>query len=120
MIKSKVTTKLAKAFDVKLADVVRSIILSKVSDAGNYDPATGSITQNTIAYTTRGAVTNYDIGEIDNISILNTDTKVTIIQDELSATPEVDDILSFDGSDHKIVSIMADPSNAIWVIQCRS
>jgi hypothetical protein len=120
MIKNKVTTKLANAYDSKLADVVKTITLKKINNAAGYDPATGAITESTVEYTTRGAVVSFENSEIDNISILNTDTQVIIIQDELSAIPEVDDILSFDGGDHKIVGFKPDPSGATWMIQCRS
>ncbi|SEN64934.1 hypothetical protein [Halomonas caseinilytica] len=120
MIRDKVQSKVAKAFDSKLADAVRPFAGQR-EVVGEYDPTTGTSTT-VVAYSGRGVFGSFRREEIDGQHILSTDEKLTVLQSELTldsddspATPQVDDEL--DGKTVK--SVGQDPASATWTIGLR-
>lgn len=129
-VRDKVQTKVAKAFDGKLADAVRSFSCIK-EGPGEYDPETGGYTPTVTGYQGRGVFGGYSVSETDGTNILITDTKLTVLQSELIKVdadgptgelvePGVDDILTGNGLEYRVVDWGQDPASASFTIQLRA
>lgn len=104
----------AEAFDADLSDAVRDFNGSR-EEAGEYDPATGETTTTLVEYEGRGVFGGYDAQEIDGQHILQTDRKLTALQNEVTGTPEVgDDVNGFE-----VMHVGQDPASSIWILQLR-
>ncbi|WP_341519829.1 hypothetical protein AABC73_14855 [Pseudomonas sp. G.S.17] len=123
----KLQSKLAKAFDGKLADAVRAVSGARVV-AGEYDPVTGSESAgSTLNYGGRGVFSSYQAREIDGSLIQTTDEKLLILQNELFvllagsptseiAVPAIGDIIS----GKRALNVSEDPAKATFTIQLRA
>ena len=113
-IKADITVEVGKAFNTALADAVK--VLSLTSRVTSYNPATGSaITIDTVT-PSRGVASIVSKEHVDGEVVLLTDTSFLILQDELAATPEVDNTITHAGKDYFINSVKEDPSNATWTL----
>ncbi|WP_070414900.1 hypothetical protein [Pseudomonas lundensis] len=125
-LQDKLQTKMAKAFDGKLADAVRAVSGARVV-AGEYDPITGSDTGgSTLNYSGRGVFSSYLAREIDGSLIQTTDEKLLVLQNELFvlldgaqtaeiAAPAIGDIIS----GKRVLNVSEDPAMATFTIQLR-
>jgi len=84
-----------------------------------YDPATRTVTESTAAYAVSMVLTSYEQREIDNRSVMGTDIKAIIAQNDLTPTPTLKDTVTIAGVKHEIVNIGQDPAGAIWKFQLR-
>ena len=120
MIKNKIQSKVAKAFDKKLADAVDSFTCEKPIYSGEFDfetqtyPVVGSE-----SYSGRGVRGNYLRDMVKPIDYQTTDAKATVLQNELTSIPQIGDVWQFADGGFKVVNIGADPTNSIWTIQLR-
>jgi len=118
-------TDLAEAFDTDLADAVSPISgVRKVQ--GEYDPDSGTTPEVITNYAGRGVLGRYLAKEIDGSLIQTTDTKLTILQNELFITllgetteilavPEIGDVIG----GKRAMNVSQDPAKATWTIQLR-
>ena len=84
-------------------------------------PATGNITESgdTDQSTITMLFSDYTSDEIDGVSILSTDQKISIPSNSLTATPKVDDYVLDSSIKWHIQRVGIDPAGAMWVLQGR-
>ncbi|WP_218953932.1 MULTISPECIES: glutamate 5-kinase [unclassified Acinetobacter] len=120
MIKNKIQAKVAKAFNRKLADAVDSFSCEKLIYSGDFDfetqtyPIVGDE-----SYTGRGVRGNYLRDMVKPIDYQTTDTKATVLQNELTGIPQIGDVWQFDDGGFEVKNISQDPTSSIWTCQLR-
>lgn len=121
MIKNKIQSKVAKAFDKKLADAVDTFTCEKPIYSGEFDfetqtyPVVGSE-----SYSGRGVLFgSYQKELVKPADYQAEDAKAIVLQNEVTAVPQIDDIWVTSKGDFKVVNIGADPTNSIWTCQLR-
>jgi hypothetical protein len=124
-LQDKLQTKLAKAFDGKLADAV-SAFTGSYQGPGVYDPVTEETTAQPVTYTGRGVLAEYETKRIDNINILSGDLKLIALTNEVTDRPaEGHTITAPDLADRSksvaylVRSVQVDPASATYQIQLR-
>ena len=120
MIKNKIQSKVAKAFNSKLADAVDTFTCSKEIQSGDFDFSTQTYPVITIeAYTGRGVRGNYLRDMVKPIDYQTTDAKVIVLQNELTGIPQIGDVWQFADGGFEVKNISQDPTKSIYVIQLR-
>ncbi|WP_407079341.1 glutamate 5-kinase [Acinetobacter johnsonii] len=121
MIKNKIQSKVAKAFDKKLADAVDSFTCTKLIYSGEFDfetqtyPVVGSE-----SYSGRGVLFgSYQKELVKPVDYQAEDAKAIVLQNELTAVPQIDDVWVTSRGDFKVINIGADPTGSIWTCQLR-
>ena len=120
MIKKKIQSKVAKAFDKKLADAVDTFTCEKPIYSGEFDfetqtyPVVGSE-----SYSGRGVRGNYLRDMVKPIDYQTTDAKVIVLQNELTGIPQIGDVWQYDDGNFKVINIGADPASATYTVQLR-
>ncbi len=121
MIKNKIQSKVAKAFDKKLADAVDTFTCEKPIYSGEFDfetqtyPVVGSE-----SYSGRGVLFgSYQKELVKPVDYQAEDAKAIVLQNEVTAVPQIDDIWVTSKGDFKVVNIGADPVAATFTIQLR-
>ena len=121
MIKNKIQSKVAKAFDKKLADAVDSFTCTKEIQSGEFDfetqtyPVVGSD-----SYSGRGVLFgSYQKELVKPVDYQAEDAKAIVLQNELTAVPQIDDVWVTSRGDFKVINIGADPTGSIWTCQLR-
>ncbi|MEG3078481.1 glutamate 5-kinase [Halomonas sp. 5021] len=119
---------IAEAFDDVdgLADAVQPFTCEREVVDGEYDPITGETPQTIIGYQGRGVFGGFRSFEIDGTRIMATDTKLTVLQNEIWRTesgevtdtpesPKVDDVIN----GLAVMDVRKDPASATWTAQLR-
>lgn len=121
MIKDKIQSKLGKAFDKKLADAVHSFTCTKTIRSGEFDFATQTYPMQTIeAYSGRGVLFgSFKKDLVKPADYQVEDAKATVLQNEVSVVPQINDIWTTSKGSFKVINISADPADAIYSIQLR-
>lgn len=121
MIKNKIQSKAAKAFDKKLADAVDTFTCSKEIQSGDFDFETQTYPTVTIeAYSGRGVLFGSYLKDIVKPTDYQvTDSKAIVLQNEVTQMPQIDDVWVTDKGDFKVVNIGHDPTSSVWVCQLR-
>lgn len=121
MIKNKIQSKVAKAFDKKLADAVDTFTCEKPIYSGEFDfetqtyPVVGSE-----SYSGRGVLFgSYQKDLVKPTDYQAEDAKAIVLQNEVTAVPQIDDVWATSKGDFKVVNIGADPTDSIWTCQLR-
>ena len=120
MIKNKIQSKVAKAFDKKLADAVDSFTCEKPIYSGEFDfetqtyPVVGSE-----SYSGRGVRGNYLRDMVKPIDYQATDAKAIVLQNELTGIPQIGDVWQFRDGGFEVKNIGQDPTSSIWTCQLR-
>ena len=121
MIKNKIQSKVAKAFDKKLADAVDTFTCEKPIYSGEFDfetqtyPVVGSE-----SYSGRGVLFgSYQKDLVKPADYQAEDAKAIVLQNEVTQVPQIDDVWVTSKGDFKVVNIGADPTNSIWTCQLR-
>ncbi|HBL6925882.1 TPA: glutamate 5-kinase [Citrobacter koseri] len=120
----KLQTKVAKAFDTKLADAVNDFTGSYVIQTG-WDPVTETGGETTVTYTGRGVMSKYSLNRIDGVNILHGDLKLTALTNEVTDEPKVDhfitapDLITGEQQRYKVITAGTDPAKATYSIQLR-
>ncbi|WP_038342158.1 hypothetical protein [Acinetobacter sp. A47] len=108
---------LAEAFDEDLADAVHEFTCERIIKK-NFDPVHETYDEEKISYSGRGILFGrYKSYEIANLGIPAIDNKATVLQNEVSATPAINDIWIVNGYSYRVVNISKDPVNTIWICQ---
>ena len=112
---------LAAAFDEDLADAVDLFTCEKLIYSGEFDfetqtyPVVGSE-----SYSGRGVLFgSYLKDMVKPTDYQVTDSKAIVLQNEVTAVPQIDDVWATSKGDFKVVNIGADPTDSIWVCQLR-
>lgn len=114
-LRDDVQADIAEAFDDDLADAVTNFAASRTVIGDTLDPVTGTYTKTTTAYDGRGVFGAYAAHEIDGQHIQRADVKLTALQNEVTDTPAIDDII--DG--YAVINVAHDPAGAAWSLQLR-
>ena len=121
MIKSKIQSKAAKAFDKKLVDAVDTFTCEKPIYSGEFDfetqtyPVVGSE-----SYSGRGVLFgSYQKDLVKPADYQAEDAKAIVLQNEVTAVPQIDDVWVTSKGDFKVINIGADPVAATFTIQLR-
>lgn len=121
MIKNKIQSKVAKAFDKKLADAVDTFTCEKLIYSGEFDfetqtyPIVGDE-----SYSGRGVLFgSYQKDLVKPTDYQSEDAKAIVLQNEVTAVPQIDDVWTTSKGDFKVVNIGADPTDSIWTCQLR-
>ncbi|WP_395000997.1 glutamate 5-kinase [Acinetobacter sp.] len=121
MIKNKIQSKVAKAFDKKLADAVDTFTCEKPIYSGEFDfetqtyPVVGSE-----SYSGRGVLFgSYQKDLVKPADYQAEDAKAIVLQNEVTAVPQISDVWATSKGDFKVVNIGADPTDSIWTCQLR-
>ncbi|WP_373351147.1 hypothetical protein [Acinetobacter bereziniae] len=121
MIRNKVQSKLAKAFNTKLTDAVYPFTCSKIINSGQMDFETETYPESeTVVYTGRGVLFGSyakDMVKPENYQV--EDCKATVLQNEVTAVPQIDDEWKTEKGIFRIVDIGTDPTGSIWKVQLR-
>ncbi|HJF29108.1 MAG TPA: glutamate 5-kinase [Acinetobacter lwoffii] len=119
-MKNKIQSKVAKAFDKKLADAVDTFTCEKLIYSGDFDfeaqtyPVVGSE-----SYSGRGVRGNYLRDMVKPIDYQTTDAKAIVLQNELTSIPQIGDVWQFDDGGFEVKNISQDPTSSIWTCQLR-
>ena len=120
MIKNKIQSKVAKAFDKKLVDAVNTFTCEKLIYSGEFDfetqtyPVVGSE-----SYSGRGVRGNYLRDMVKPIDYQATDAKAIVLQNELTGIPQIGDVWQFRDGGFEVKNIGQDPTSSIWTCQLR-
>lgn len=121
MIRNKVQSKLAKAFNSKLIDAVYPFTCTKVINLGEKDFETETYPESeTVIYSGRGVLFgSYAKALVKPENYQAEDCKATVLQNEVTETPQIDDEWETEKGIFRIIDISADPTGSIWKIQLR-
>lgn len=121
MINNKIQSKVAKAFDKKLADAVYNFTCSKDVQSGDFDFETQTYPVVTVEqYSGRGVLFgSYQKDLVKPADYQAEDAKATVLQNEVTGMPQIGDVWVTSKGGFKVVDIKADPSDSICVCQLR-
>ena len=121
MIKNKIQSKVAKAFDKKLADAVDSFTCEKPIYSGEFDfetqtyPVVGSE-----SYSGRGVLFGSYLKDLVKPADYQAeDAKAIVLQNEVSGVPQIGDVWNTVKGDFEVKNIGSDPVSATYIIQLR-
>ena len=118
-LRDEITADIKEAFDTDLVDAVKPFTGSRTVQG---EPSIEDILTNTVGsnstiinYSGRGVFGGYSEFEIDNESIMANDVNLTALQDEITDTPKVDDVIN----GYQVVAVQQDPASVTYTIQLR-
>ncbi|WP_151824403.1 glutamate 5-kinase [Acinetobacter bereziniae] len=118
-MRDKIQSKVAKAFNTKLADAITTFTCSKEIQSGEFDFETQTYPTVTVEqYSGRGVFSSYKRDLVKPIDYQVEDVKATVLQNEVDGVPQIDDVWMADGQ-FKVLNVGRDPSGSIWVCQLR-
>ena len=120
-IKDDIQAEVAAAFSADLADAVDTFTCEKPIYSGEFDfetqtyPVVGSE-----SYSGRGVLFgSYLKDMVKPTDYQVTDSKATVLQNEVTQVPQIGDVWATSKGDFKVINIGADPTNSIWTCQLR-
>ena len=119
-MRDELQAELAAAFNEDLADAVDTFTCEKPIYSGEFDfetqtyPVVGSE-----SYSGRGVRGNYLRDMVKPADYQAEDAKAIVLQNEVTAVPQIDDVWATSKGDFKVVNIGADPTNSTWTCQLR-
>ena len=120
-IKDDIQAELAAAFNEDLADAVDTFTCEKPIYSGEFDfetqtyPVVGSE-----SYSGRGILFgSYQKDLVKPADYQAEDAKAIVLQNELTAVPQIDDVWVTSKGNFKVINIGADPTDSIWTCQLR-
>lgn len=121
VIKNKIQSKVAKAFDKKLGDAVDTFTCSKEIQSGDFDFATQTYPTITVeVYSGRGVLFgSYLKDMIKPTDYQVTDCKAIVLQNEVTQVPQIGDVWATSKGQFKLVNIGQDPVGATYTAQLR-
>lgn len=118
-MRDKIQSKVAKAFNTKLADAITTFTCSKEIQSGDFDFETQTYPVVTVEqYSGRGVFGSYKRDLVKPIDYQVEDVKATVLQNEVTGVPQIDDVWGADGQ-FKVLNVGKDPSGSIWICQLR-
>ena len=120
-MRDELQAELAEAFNEDLADAVDSFTCTKLIYSGEFDfetqtyPVIGNE-----SYSGRGVLFGSYLKDLVKPADYQAeDAKAIVLQNEVTAVPQIDDVWVTSKGDFKVVNISADPTNSIWTCQLR-
>lgn len=120
-MRDELQAELAEAFSTDLADAVDSFTCEKLIYSGEFDFETQTYPiAGDESYSGRGVLFgSYLKDMVKPIDYQVTDSKAIVLQNEVTAVPQIDDVWVTSKGDFKVINIGADPTNSIWTCQLR-
>jgi len=110
---------IAEAFNEDLADAVHPFTCDRVVSS-NWNPKTNTSEDIVERYEGRGVLFgSYSQYEILTLGVLATDKKATVLQNEVTKEPKIDDEWNTAQGTFRIMHIKQDPIGASWKCQLR-
>ena len=121
MIKDKLNRAVSKAFDGKLADTVHSFICERIVNDGEFDYTDQKYSESEkVAYSGRGVLFgSYSKDYVKPADYQAEDAKASVLQIEIGAVPEIDDIWMTDKGDFRVLNVAADAADVLYICQLR-
>ncbi|MFV5381367.1 glutamate 5-kinase [Acinetobacter towneri] len=120
-MKNKIQSKVAKAFDKKLADAVDTFTCEKLIYSGEFDfetqtyPIVGDE-----SYSGRGVLFgSYQKDLVKPTDYQTEDAKAIVLQNEVTAVPQIGDVWVTAKGGFEVKNISQDPTGSIWTCQLR-
>ena len=120
-MRDELQAELAAAFNEDLADAVDSFTCEKPIYSGEFDfetqtyPIIGSE-----SYSGRGVLFGSYLKDLVKPADYQAeDAKAIVLQNEVTAAPQIGDVWATSKGDFKVINIGADPTDSIWVCQLR-
>lgn len=115
-----ISVKVAAAFSDanKLNDAVTDFSYIVVTDS--YDVVTGDVTSVRDSVSSRGVATKFTSEEVQRFSLDSSNVKLLVLQNELGANPNVEDLIHGGGREWIIRKVMQDPASVTWSIALES
>lgn len=114
-----ITADIKEAFNTDLADAVQPFTGSRTVQG---EPSIEDILTNTVGsnstiinYSGRGVFGSYSEFEVDGEAIKANDVKLTALQSEVTARPQLDDNIN----GYQVVAVNQDPASVTWNLQLR-
>ncbi|MBJ8493470.1 hypothetical protein [Acinetobacter nosocomialis] len=124
-MRTKIQSKLGKAFSTKLADAVNTFTCTRKKLVSS-NPATGEDTYTEYVYGGRGVLFgSWAKDLVKPIDYRATDSKAVLLQNEVKDSagtlvkPDVNDIWVIEGGNYRVVSYGKEPSSSVWTAQLR-
>ncbi|MDC4797793.1 glutamate 5-kinase [Acinetobacter baumannii] len=118
-LRDEIQADIAEAFNADLADAVHSFTCDRVIST-NWNPKTNTSEDVVERYEGRGVLFgSYNQYEILTLGVLATDKKATVLQNEVTKEPKIDDEWNTAQGTFRIIHIKQDPISAIWKCQLR-
>lgn len=124
-MRSKIQSKLGKAFSTKLADAVDTFTCTRKLLTGS-NPATGEDTYTEYVYGGRGVLFgSWAKDLVKPVDYRVADSKAVLLQNEVKdaagtlVEPDVNDIWVIEAGNYRVVSYGQDPSSSVWTAQLR-
>lgn len=118
-MRDKIQTKVAKAFNTKLADAITTFTCQRITQ-GNWDPVTEESTQTILDYSGRGALFgSYSQYEVINLGVLASDSKAIVLQNEVTEAPKIDDEWLTERGLFRVIYLKPDSAGASYTVQLR-
>ena len=124
-MRTKIQSKLGKAFSTKLADAVATFTCTRKKLVTS-NPATGEDTYTEYVYSGRGVLFgSWAKDLVKPVDYRVADSKAVLLQNEVKDSagtlvePDVNDIWVIEGGNYRVVSYSQDPSSSVWTCQLR-
>lgn len=118
-LREEIQADIAEAFSSDLADAVYLFTCERITKS-NWNPVTETYDEVKVEYSGRGVLFGkYSAYEISNLGIEATDKKATLLQNEVTNTPLINDEWVTPQGKFKVVNVSQDPAKATWVCQLR-
>ncbi|MNI74808.1 hypothetical protein D3C73_1309170 [compost metagenome] len=118
-LRDEIQAEIAEAFDEDLADAVHPFTCDRVVST-NWNPKTNTSDDVIEHYKGRGVLFgSYNQYQIQTLGVLATDKKATMLQNEVTMAPKVEDELITAQGTFRIINIQQDPAATIWKCQLR-
>jgi|APSaa5957512535_1039671.scaffolds.fasta_scaffold05071_5 acyl-CoA hydrolase len=108
----------AKVAKTATEDLWTSVIFKSTASSG-YNTATGAVTVSETSTTIKVLLESYTERQVDGIHIMSTDMKATFLQEDLSGSPDTNDLVTHSSKDWGVINVKSDPADATWEIQLR-
>ncbi len=117
-LRDQIQLKISKAFDGKLSDAITPFTCARITK-GNWDPVEETYDETRFEYSGRCVAGSYNQQEIITLGVLATDKKATLLQNEVTAEPLVDDEWRLPDGKYRVMYKKQDPAGVSWTIQLR-
>lgn len=117
-LRDQIQLKISKAFDEKLSDAITPFTCIRITK-GNWDPVKETYDETRFEYSGRCVAGSYHQQEVITLGVLATDKKATLLQNEVTAEPLVDDEWQLTDGKYRVMHKKQDPAGVSWTIQLR-
>jgi len=119
-LRNELQADIGEAFDTDLADAITTFTCSKEIQSGDFNFETQTYPTVTVEqYSGRGVFGSYKRDLVKPIDYQVEDVKATVLQNEVTGVPQIDDVWVTSKGRFKVLNVAEDPSESIWVCQIR-